>query len=99
MGSSHGLPETARAAILVAHGEPLEVCGFGERFGDDGTASRHQIDTESDRVIRHDDVTEEDGGVNAVAAHGLHGDLTCDGRVSDGVQNRSGTTEFSVLGE
>jgi hypothetical protein len=56
-------------------------------LGDHGTSSRFDVHPEADRVVRHDDVAEEDRGVDAVAANGLHRDLTGGDGISDGVED------------
>ena len=79
--------------------ESFQVGGAREGFGDHRSTSRHDLDAETDGVVRHDDVAEEDRGVDAVATDGLHRDLTGDRGVGDGVEDRAGSAQFSVLGE
>jgi len=84
--------------IDVGHvAKPFEVRGTRERLSDHRTSSGLYIDAESDRVIRHDDVAEEDGGVDAVASNGLHRDLTRQRGIGDRLQYRSRATKRSVF--
>ena len=61
------------AGVEVA--QALDVGLGAEGLGDDGAGAGDDLDVDADGGDRHDDVGEEDRGVHAVAAHGLHGDL------------------------
>ena len=55
--------------------ELVEVGRGADRLGHDGTDAGHDVEVDADGLERHDDVAEEDGGVDAVAAHRLQRDL------------------------
>ena len=63
--------------------QPGQIGFTAEGLGHHGAASLFDLDAESDRVHRHHDVGEEDGGVDAVAPHRLEGQLGGQRRVCD----------------
>ena len=57
------------------------------------------LDAEADRVQREDDVREQDRGVDAVPADGLHRDLGGDRGVVAELEQASGAAQRAVLGQ
>src|SRR5699024_3223525 len=90
-------------------GEQVGVQGPAAQFGDigggahgvvqDGSAARHDVDVDAGEFERDDDVGEEDGGVHAVAAHRLQGDLGDHVRVEAGLQHAGALAQLPVFGQ
>ena len=80
-GQGHGptdrpRPRRAVGPLAVAAGGQLgDLRGVAHGRGDDGADPGLDADPDSGQAQRHHDVGEEDGGVDAVAAHRLEGDL------------------------
>ena len=80
-GQGHGptdrpRPRRAVGPLAVAAGGQLgDLRGVAHGRGDDGTDPGLDADPDSGQAQRHHDVGEEDGGVDAVAAHRLEGNL------------------------
>ena len=79
--------------------EPRQVVGVAEGSADHGAPALLDLHAEPNGRSRHDDVGEEDGGVDAVAAHRLQGQLGRELGPSDGVEHASVTARRSVLGQ
>ena len=69
------------------------------RVREDGAAARLDLDLHTGETQRHDDVAEEDGGVDVVAADGLQGDLGGQLGVETGIQHPRSDAQFAVLGQ
>ena len=50
-------------------------------------------------MSRHDNVGEQDGGVHAVATHGLQGHFTGEVGIGQSVQNRTGAAQGAIFRE
>ena len=80
-GQGHGptdrpRPRRAVGPLAVAAGGQFgDLRGVAHGRGDDGADPGLDADPDSGQAQRHHDVGEEDGGVDAVAAHRLEGDL------------------------
>ena len=66
---------------------------------DDRADAGRDVDAEADGGDRHDDVGVEDGGVDAVAAHRLQGDLGRQLGLADGVEDAAAAADGAVLGQ
>ena len=65
-----------RGDLLGVQGrQPLDVRGGAHRCGHDRPGAGHDVDADPGGVQRHDDVAEEDRGVDPVPAHRLQRDL------------------------
>ena len=64
-----------------------------------GPTPGHHVHAEPDGGRGHDDVAEEDGGVDVVAAHRLEGDLRGRGGIVDGVEDAALAAQRPVLGQ
>ena len=82
-------------------GEAGDVVGGADRGVHDGADAGLDAHADAGEAQRHHDVGEEDGGVDAVAAHRLEGDLGGEGRVEAGVEHgRAGAlAQGPVLGQ
>ena len=79
--------------------QALHVVERAHRGRDDAARAGHDVDVDPDEPQRHDDVGEEDGGVDPVAAHRLQRDLGDEVRVEAGVEHRHAGARRAVLGE
>ena len=79
--------------------EAFDVVARPERVLGDRTGAGSDVDAESDGMRCHDDVAVEHGGVDAVAAHGLHRDLGGERRLLDRIEDRTVAANRSVLGQ
>ena len=66
-------------------------------FVRDRPGARGDVDAEADGVGRHDDVAEQDGGVDPVAAHRLERDLGGEVRPLDRVEDAALAAQRPVL--
>ena len=89
----HRLEHVSRVGLGVERPQPLEVGGRAERPFDDRASARHDVDAEPDRADRHDDVGEQDGGVDPVAADRLQRDLGRQLGVGDGLEDAAGPAQ------
>jgi hypothetical protein len=70
-----------------------------ERLRHDRAGARHDVEVDADRLERHDDVGEEDGGVDAVAADRLQRDLGDEVGRRAGVEHLVALAQRAVLGQ
>ena len=91
-------------------GCPVEPCRVDRRelgdgrgirvpLAEDRAAARLDLDVDAHELERHDDVAEEDAGVDPVAAHRLQGDLTRHRRVQARVEHARADAQVAVLGQ
>ena len=78
-------------------GERVDVGGRADGRAHDGAGAGDDVDVDPGRVQRHDDVAVEHGGVDAVAAHGLQGDLGDELRGAAGLEHRRRPAGLLVL--
>ena len=71
--------------------------GAADRVGDDRPGAGHDVEVDADRLERHHDVGEEDGRVDAVAAHRLQGDLDDQVGAEARLQHRDALADRAVL--
>jgi len=88
-----------RDVVLLEGPDPVEVAGPAHRASHDRAGPGDHVDAEPDRVQRDDDVGEDDGGVDAVAADRLERRLAGERRIGDGLKDRAAASERPVLGE
>jgi len=79
--------------------QAFQVSRGTEGLGDDWTPTGDDVDTKVNGVIRHDDVGEKNGRVDAVPAYGLHRDLAGQSGVGDGVKDGAGAAQGTVFRE
>ena len=96
---AHRLGDVGRVGTGFERAEAAEVGLAAERLGDHRAAARLHLDAEADGVQGHDDVGEQDGGVDAVAPHRLQGQLGGQGGVGDGRQDGALAARRPVLGQ
>jgi hypothetical protein len=64
---------------------------------EDGPPARLDLDVDADELQRHDDVAEEDAGVDLVATHGLQRDLGGHRRVEARIEHAGADAQLAVL--
>jgi hypothetical protein len=79
--------------------EALEVGPGAEGLFGHRAHARRDVHAEADGVDRGDDVGEEDGGVDAVPAYRLQGDLGRQLGIAEGVEDAAVAPEGPVLGQ
>ena len=67
--------------------------------GDDGPGAGHDVQIDADRLQRHHDVAEEDGGIDVVPAHGLQRDLGDETGVGARVEHGRPSSGGPILGQ
>ena len=72
---AHGLGDVGGVDVGLERTESAQVVAAAEGLGDHGTPAGLHVDPEADGLNGHDDVGEQDGGVDAVAPHRLEGQL------------------------
>ena len=72
----------------VEVGQGLDVGGGAHRAAEHRAGAGHDVDVDTGRAQRHDDVGVEDGGVDAVPPHRLQGDLGDQVGVRAGLEHR-----------
>ena len=95
----HGREHIGGVGLGIEWPEAIEVGSGPKRVLDHRPHARNDVDAESDRMHRRDDVGVEDGGVGAVAADRLQRDLRRQIGLRDRLQNRPGAPNRPVLGQ
>ena len=95
----HRLEDVGGVGLGIERAEPVEVGGRAEGLGDDRAGAGDDVDAEADGGDRHHDVGVEDGGVDAVAPHGLQGELGGEVGLGDRVEDGAVASERPVLGQ
>lgn len=70
-----------------------------DRVGKDGTTAGHDAHVDPGQHQRHDDVAEEDCGVNTVTTHRLQRDLARKSGVQTRIEHRTALTQRAVFGK
>jgi len=83
----HGFEDVSEIDVGLDGPKAGDVVVMAEGLAEDGTAAGHDVNSHADGDERHDDVGEEDGGVDAVAPPGLHHELGRHLGVGDGVED------------
>jgi hypothetical protein len=96
---AHGLEHVAGVGLGLEGPEPPQVLGTAEGPADDGPPSLLDLHPEPHRRHRHHDVAEQDGRVDAQAAHGLQRQLRRELGLADRVEDAAGAARRSVLGQ
>ncbi len=94
-----GFEHVAGVGLGLEGAQPGQVFGCSEGPIDDRAPALFHLDPEAHRRGRHHDVAEEDRGVDAIAAHGLQGQLRGELGLSDGVEHAPLATRRPVLGQ
>jgi hypothetical protein len=84
----HGFCDMSDVGVLEGP-KAIEVGTRAKRVRDDWSASGNDIDAKTNGLDGDDNVGEEYGRIDPVATDGLHGDLTGEGRIGNGVENRT----------
>ena len=88
-----------RDALGVQRRQGGDVGGRAHRLLHDGTGAGDDVDPDPGGLERHDDVGEEDRGVDAVAADGLQRDLAGEIGGQAGLEHPGALAELAVLGQ
>ena len=94
-----GIGDVGKVHCRLEGAETLEVGGAAERLGHDRAPAWLDVHPEPDGVDRHHDVGEQDGGVHAIPAYRLEGQLGRELPVADGLQDRPCAPGRPVLGQ
>ena len=95
----HRLGDPGQVDLGFEVAEPGQVLLGGERLFDDGPDAGDDVHPEADGGDGDHDVGVEDGGVDAVAADRLQGDLGGQVRLPDDVEDAAGAAQGPVLGQ
>ena len=96
--AAHGLGDE-RDVLGGQVGDRLDVGERAHRAGDDRADAGLDVEVDADGLERQHDVGEEDGRVDAVAAHRLQGDLDDQLGVHAGLEHADALAELEVLGQ
>jgi hypothetical protein len=96
---AHGLEHVPGVGFGLQGPQSGQVGAVAERTVHDRPPTLLDLHTESHRRHRHHDVAEEDGGVDAVAAHGLQGELGRQVGLADGVEDAAFAPGDPVFGQ
>ena len=94
-----GLEHVRRVGLRIQRPQAGQIVRAGERLLDHRADARHHVHAEADGVDGGDDVGVEDGGIDAVAAHGLERDLRAQIRIGDGVVDAALAADGAVFGQ
>ena len=95
--SSHGFDHVRNIFLRSERPKPSEICSARKWRLCNRPSSWNDVDAKADGVDGDDNVGKENGSVNAVAPHRLQGDFCCDLWRGDGIQDRAGASQGSVL--
>lgn len=85
--------------IRVDGGDALDIGRRAHRVREHRAATGLDLHLDAGQAQRDDDVAEEHGRVDPVAAHRLQGDLGCEGGGEAGVEHPRPDTQVAVLGK
>ena len=93
------LEHVGEVRLGLERSEAVQVSVVPKRHVDHRPTSGHDLDPDADRGQGHDDVREQDGGVDPVTAYRLQGELGGELRLGDGVEDVAVAAERPVLGQ
>ncbi len=96
---ANGLHDVGDVLRCVQRAQALQIGGTGEGTRHHRPATGLDVHAEADGGHRHHDVGEQDGGIDAVAAHRLQGQLGGELRAMESGEDASGPARSAIFGQ